>query len=402
MMALEGIKVLDLSPNAAGQFGTMVLGDLGADVLAVERPPTGRRALYDRTIFGVASPEESRRRARHSALSRNKRSIVLDLKQPEGIRIFHQLAEGADVVVEGFRPGVVKRLGVDYDAVSRTNPRIVYCSLSGYGQNGPYSSMAGHDVNYISHAGVLDLVGNDENDRPAIPLNLLADYAGGGLTSAVAILAALMAREKTGRGQYLDIAMTDGVFYMMAGFLADYMLGGGVPKRGGLRLNGATPYYNTYRTADGKYISIAALEPWFWENLCRALGRDDLIPHQFSGGEMGSKISRTLEDAFRSRTRDEWFEEFKDKDIAVGKVLSLDEVLDDPQMAARDMVVEVGTQPDDAVKQPGIPFKLSDTPAHMRSAGPAPGEHTREVLAELGYTGAQIENLVRKSAAHCS
>ena len=398
MLALEGIKVLDLMRNAPGQFCTMILGDLGADVLKVERPMSGDRAMYERVTAGIASPEDERRHVTYNALERNKRSIALNLRRPEAQDIFYSLAREADVIIEGFRPGVVKRLGVDYETIKEVNPRIIYCSLSGYGQGGPYSGMTGHDINYISLAGVLDLIGTEEGGRPAIPLNLIADYAGGGMASTIAILAAVIAREKTGQGQYLDIAMAEGVFYMMAALVSDYFSSGVVPRRMRMRLNGGAPYYNVYETSDGKYISIAAIEPWFWENLCRVLGREDLVPYQLAAGEKSQEISSFLSETFRTRTRDEWFEFLKDKDVSVGKVYSLDEVITDPHMVSRGMVVEVEAPDGGTVVQPGIAIHLSDTPGKIRSTGPVTGQHTREILLGLGYTEEQIEHLRQEEA----
>ena len=398
MQALEGIKVLDLTRNSPGQFCTMILGDLGADVLKVERPMSGDRALYERMVSGIANAEDERRHVTLNALERNKRSIALNLKHPEAQGIFFRLAEEADVIVEGFRPEVVKRLSVDYETIKEINPRIIYCSLSGYGQDGPYRDMAGHDINYISLAGALDLIGNEESGKPAIPLNLIADYAGGGLVSAVAILSAIIARQQTGRGQYLDIAMTEGVIYMMASVVADYFSNGAVPRRMGMHLNGGTPDYNVYETSDGKYISIAAIEPWFWENLCRALNREDLVPHQLAEGEKRQEIFRALTETFRTRTRDDWFEFLKGKDISVGKVYALDEVITDPQVVSRGMFVEVETPDGATVKQPGIPIRMSETPGEIRSTGSVTGQHTREVLLDLGYKEEQIESLLRAEA----
>ena len=395
MLALEGIKVLDFCRNAPGMFATMILADLGADVLMVERPMDETRAAYERIVAGIENPEDERRHASFNALQRNKRSIALNLKEPEALDIFHQLAADADVVAEGFRPGVVDRLGVGYEQVKEINPRVVYCSVSGYGQTGPYSQMAGHDINYISFAGALGLIGDSPDGKPTIPLNLVADYAGGGLCGAVGILAALMAREKTGRGQYVDIAMTEGVLYMLCGMIADAFSQGFRPTRGANRLNGGSPFYNVYRTADGKYFSIAAIEPWFWENLCRAIGREELIPHQQAGDEKRAEIARMLEATFLSKTRDEWFETLKDANISVGKVYDLDEALSDPQAIARGMVVEVeapGVQ-GGKVQQPGIPFHLSETPGEVRYPGSVTGQHTADVLADLGYSPEAIADL---------
>ena len=232
-------------------------------------------------------------------------------------------------------------------------------------------------------------------------MNLIADYAGGGLCGAVGILAALMAREKTGRGQYVDIAMTEGVLYMLCGMIADALSQDYKPHRGETRLNGGSPYYNVYRTADGKYFSIAAIEPWFWENLCRAINREDLIPHQSADDDKRAEIARTLEATFLTRSRDEWFETLRDANISVGKVYDLEEALDDPQALARGMVVELeapGT-PGGYARQPGIPFHLSETPGQVRFPGSVIGQHTAEVLADLGYDAARIAELKTKGVA---
>ena len=399
MQALEGIKVLDFCRNAPGMFCTMVLGDLGADVLMVERPMTGDRAEYERVVRGITNPEEERRHASYNALQRNKRSLALNLKEPEAQEIFYALAQDADVVVEGFRPGVMERLGVGYQRVKEINPRIVYCSVSGYGQDGPYAGLAGHDINYISFAGALNMIGASEEEKPAIPLNLLADYAGGGLCGAVAVLAALLARNSTGRGQYLDIAMTEGVMYMMAAVVSGFFSEGRSPKRGASRLNGGATYYNVYETQDGKFLTIAANEPWFWVNLCRALGREDLVPCQEAQGQQRQEILEFLEDTFKTRTRDEWFELLKDQNISVGKVYSMEEALSDPHVAHRGMVVEVEAPdlPEGKVSQVGIPIHLSDTPGRVRHVGSVTGQHTEEVLRGLGYSGEQVNDLIARA-----
>ena len=398
MLALEGIKVLDFCRNAPGMFATMILADLGADVLMIERPMDETRAAYERIVAGIESPEDERRHASFNALQRNKRSVALNLKEPEALQVFRRLAADADVVVEGFRPGVVDRLGVGWEQVKDINPRTVYCSVSGYGQTGPYSQMAGHDINYISFAGALGLIGDSPDGKPVIPLNLIADYAGGGLCGAVGILAALMAREKTGKGQYVDIAMTEGVLYMLCGAIADALSQGFEAKRGSNRLNGGSPYYNVYRTADDKYFSIAAIEPWFWENLCRAIGREDLIPHQSAGEEKRAEIAVTLEAIFLTKSREEWFEALRGANISVGKVYDLEEALSDPQAMERGMVVELEAPgvAGGTVTQPGIPFHLSDTPGAVRHAGSVTGQHTAEVLRALGYTAIQVDGLLAR------
>ena len=242
-MALEGIKVVDLSRMAPGPFCTMVLGDLGADVIRVEEPGGGRMA---RERAGGANESEARRAAAFNALNRNKRSIALNLKDESAQKVLHQLVRDADVFVEGFRPGVVSRLGCDYETLSGINPRLVYCSLSGYGQDGPYSGLVGHDINYISVGGALGVIG-ERGGPPVIPYNIIADFAGGGLHAATAILAAIIARGHTGRGQYVDVAMSDGVAYMMASVMSAYFSDGVVASPGAMSLNGAAPYYNVYK-----------------------------------------------------------------------------------------------------------------------------------------------------------
>ncbi|MEC8959027.1 MAG: CaiB/BaiF CoA-transferase family protein [Chloroflexota bacterium] len=397
MQALEGIKVLDFCRNAPGMFCTTVLADLGAEVLMIERPMDEARSAYEKLVAGIEGEDDERRHAAFNALQRNKRSIALNLKESEAQQIFHKLAETADVVVEGFRPGVMHRLGAGYEKVRSINPRTVYCSVSGYGQDGPYSQMAGHDINYISFAGALGLIG-ERNGRPIIPLNLIADYAGGGLCGAVGILAALMAREKTGTGQYVDIAMSEGVLYMLSGLVSDVLSRGISAERGGNRLNGGAPYYNVYRTKDDKYFSIAAIEPWFWENLCRALDREDLLLHQEAQGTKKIEVEQALSEAFMTKTREEWFETLKDANISVGKVYSLQEALDDPHAQQRGMVLEIEAPgiSEGKVRQVATSIHLSETPGHVGHLGSVTGQHTANILAELGFEAGAVADLVNR------
>jgi crotonobetainyl-CoA:carnitine CoA-transferase CaiB-like acyl-CoA transferase len=393
-MALEGIRVLDLSRLAPGPFCSMLLGDLGADVLLVEAPPEqlpGRGEAVPGQQRAAGAGQVVSRGQAFNALGRNKRSIVINLREDEGKQIFYRLAKNADVVLEGFRPGVVKRLGVDYETISVINPRVVYCSLSGYGQTGPYSGLVGHDINYISVGGALGMIGWPDTP-PAIPMNLLADFAGGGMHAAFAILAALIGRDRTGKGQYVDIAMSDGVLYLLASAISGFLASGNVPTRGATLLNGAAPYYTVYECADGGWISIGSLEPHFWANLCRTLGREDLIPHQ-NNRDKRSEIADFFRETFRSRPRDEWFEVLKGTDICAAPVLGLDEALNDPQNLAREMVVEVEHATLGKVRQVGIGPKLSETPGRVRSTSPTPGQHTDEVLKAAGYGEEEIETL---------
>jgi len=376
----------------------MILGDLGADVIKIEALPGvgGRGAGIGISPMG----EEGRRQAAFDALNRNKRSIGLNLGSDKGREIFYRLAQTADVIVEGFRPGVVKRLVVDYETIRAINSRLIYCSLSGYGQDGPYSNLSGHDVNYISIAGALNLIGTPDC-QPVIPLNLLADFAGASLHGVIGILAALVVRSKTGTGQYVDISYTDGAMSVLTWFISNYFSSGILLKRGETWLHGAYPYYGVYEAKDGKYVSIGCVEPWFWENLCRALGKEEYISYCISPehflhkpeGEKWKEISSYLKQVFLTRTRDEWFDFFADKDVPVGKVYTLDEVFNDPQVLHRQMVLEIDHPTLGKVKHPGIAVKLSETPGKVRSLAPIFGEHTEEILRELSYTKSQIEEL---------
>ena len=381
-MPLEGIRILDLTRQAPGPYCTMLLGDLGADVVIVEEAPgTGRRME-----MGM-----SERAQAFWALNRNKRSIGLNLKDPRAQEAFLKLAENADVVIEGFRPGVVKRLGVDYDAVSARNPRLIYCSLSGYGQTGPYAGLVGHDLNYISIGGALGMIGTS-GSPPAIPMNIIADFAGGGLYAAFAILAAVIAREKTGRGQYVDIAMSDGVTSLLAFPASQYFAAGMVPKPGVEMLNGGAPYYSVYEAKDGKWLSIGCIEPWFWSELCNALGLEEHIPQQMNR-EKAPEIFEALRGKFKEKTRDAWFEELRQRDICVGPVYDIGEVFEDPHVQARGMVTEVQHPEFGSVKQVGIGPKFSDTPGAVRTTAPKRGEHTSALLREAGYADAEIEEM---------
>ena len=393
--ALKGIKVVDLSRMAPGPFCTMALGDLGADVIRVEEPGGGRMA---RERGARTTQAEIERRAAFNALNRNKRSIALNLKHQDAQGVLHRLVEDADVFVEGFRPGVVSRLGCDYETLAEINRRLVYCSLSGYGQDGPYSHLVGHDINYISVGGALGVIGASEGP-PVIPYNIIADYAGGGFHAAMAILAALMARQHTGRGQYVDIAMSDGVAYMLASLISEYFATGTVPSRGEMGLNGGAPYYNVYRCKDGGYISVGCIEPWFWSALCQALGREDLIGGQFEP-DRAAYVRSELASVFTTKDRDEWWELLSERpNIAVAKVGSLDEVVVDIQNVHREMVVDVGAVDGQPVQQVGIGPKLSETPGTIRSLGATVGQHTEEVLSELGYSGVEIAALRESGAA---
>jgi crotonobetainyl-CoA:carnitine CoA-transferase CaiB-like acyl-CoA transferase len=383
-MPLTGIRVVDLSRHAPGPYCTMLMADLGADVVVVEEPPgVGRRV--DREM-GV-----SERTKAFLPMGRNKRSIALDLKDESMREALLRLIEGADVVVEGFRPGVVRRLGIDYESVKHRNPRIVYCSISGYGQTGPHASLPGHDLNYISLAGTLGMIGSPGR-APSIPMNVLADFAGGGLFAAFSILAAVIARERTGAGQYIDMAMSDGVMSLACLAASDYFASGIPPRPGEHYLNGAYPCYSVYATADDKWLSVACMEPWFWKNLCQVLGCEEYTAEQFNPDkfpEMFDFLRRKL----KQKTRDEWFAELREQEICATPVYGLDEALEDPHNRARGMIAEVEHPEYGRIPQIGIAPKFSETPGSVRTPAPKPGEHTEEILGEAGYSSEEIAHL---------
>ena len=396
-LPLEGIKVLDLSRMAPGPFCTMVLADLGADVLKVEEVGlSGRRAAVKGAEKGAGWLNRTEKDCAYDAMGRNKRSISLNLKNDAAREIFYKLAKTADVIVEEFRPGVVKRLGVDYETIKKINPEIIYLSVTGYGQTGPYRSMVGHDLNYISLAGAQGTIGTPNGDH-AIPWNLIADFAGGGLTAAVAVLSALVGRQATGKGSYVDVAMADGVVYLMASMFEDYYKTGVIPDRGKGRLDGGDPRYSIYRTRDDKYIAISSLEPWFYQGLCQAMGLEHLSEFD-AFGQQDRRVREELEKAFRTRTRDEWFEILSRVDTCVGKVYSLDEVASDPQVQAREMIIDLQHPTAGKVRQVGVPFKFEGEAPGLRRFAPLNGENTEEVLESLGYSLEQVEKLKEEGA----
>ncbi len=398
MRALDGIRILDLTRLAPGPFCTMILADMGADVLRIVEPgpPAGRRIEGADELMKAFAERLKTGSSPLNALHRNKRNMALNLKDEEARGIFLKLAEKADIIVEEFRPGVTERLGIDYATVKAINPRIIYCAITGYGQDGPYSQLPGHDINYLSIAGVLDLIG-EAGSRPVIPLNVVGDFAGGGLQGVIGILLALVARQRTGVGQFVDVPMTDGVVSLLTLLVSEAAITGNSPKRGETYLSGIDPCYAAYLTKDRKYVSLACVEPWFYASLCRALNRDDLITLQTDVSKR-DEVRAAFQEAFLTRTRDEWFEFLSGRDVCIAKVNTLDELQSDPHLAHRKMLVEVDHPTVGKVKQVGIAIKLSNTPGEIRTTTASPGEHTDEALLELGYDESQIRELRRRGA----
>lgn len=371
-MRLDGVCVLDLTRYLPGPYATQLLCDAGADVYKIEDANGGDPTRWmdldsgDSTLF--------------DAVNSGKRSVALDLKSEAGREAFYRLAAEADVVIEGFRPGVTERLGVDYATIREHRPDIVYCSLSGYGGTGPYRTRPGHDLNYAAFAGLLDMTRVDEDATPQATGVPVGDMAGG-VFAAFSVVGALCSRElgNTG-GEYLDIAITD-VLLSFAQALAPAAFSGENPRPGATALTGDLPWYDVYATADGEYVTLAALEPHFWEAFCEAIGREELIDaHMSDDSSTRAALREELVGIFASRTREEWETSLADVEATVEPVRSLTETLAHPQTASRDLL----ERPDDEPPRIGFPARSSD---HRNPDGHVPryGEHTASVLREAGY-----------------
>src|SRR5688500_16431571 len=380
--ALEGVRVLDLSRLLPGGFCTLLLADLGADVLKVEDTGGGDYIRWMPPYYGGEEQQrEGTASAYFLALNRNKRSLRLNLKDERGKEVLLRLAEDYDVLVESFRPGVMDRLGVGYEALRERNPRLIYCPISGYGQDGPLTERSGHDTNYLALNGLLGLTGR-RGGPPIQSAGQIADLGGGGLMAAVGILAAVIERERSGEGQMVDVSMTDGSLSWLAMVAARYFAEQKVPHRGEPELTGGIACYFPYEAGDGRWVSLGALEPKFWQNWCNGVGRPDLIEKQFvhPDSDDGAEIAAV----FRERTRDEWTAFAGEHDCCLEPILDLDEALASDLVKARGMVVELDQPGIGPVKQVGAPIKLSRTPADTTGAAPALGADTDDVLRELG------------------
>lgn len=372
---LSGVRVLDLSRLIPGPFCTLVLSDLGASVDKLEDPHVG-------DYLRVFPPLKQGLAGRFNALNRDKRSICLDLKAPAGRDALLQLVEKYDVLVESFRPGVLDRLGVGWSALSAKNPRLVMCSISGYGQTGPLAHRAGHDLNYVALGGVLGLAGPSDGPPPVPPIQS-ADIAGGGLWGAVGILAALHAVHKTQRGRHLDVSMCEGALAFLIPDLGN-LDAGAVPQRGAELLNGGAAAYGVYRTKDGRHLSVGALEPKFWMAFNNAIGRAADMSELVAAPPEQARVRAEIATLLETRTRDEWELVFAATDACVEPVLTPAEVLQHPQHQARGLFFEL-----DGLQQTRTPLGRTDGHKHP----PGLGEHSRTILAEAGYTAAQIDAL---------
>jgi alpha-methylacyl-CoA racemase len=400
-LPLQGIRVLDLSRLLPGGFCSLLLADFGADVLKVEDTGMGDYIRWSPPYYEGA--HDSAKSALFLSLNRNKRSIRLDLKNERGREALLRLVGEYDVVLESFRPGVLDRLGVGYERMREVNPGLVYCAISGYGQDGPKRDASGHDMNYLGLIGLLGLTG-ERGGEPVQAAGQIADLGGGALMAAFGILAALRERDGggehpgSGLGQLVDVSMADGALSWLAMVAASYFADGAVPRRGELPLAGSLICYRPYECSDG-WVTLGALEPKFWQGFCRGVGREDLIAAQFE--RPGSDAHAQVQEIFKQRSRDQWEAFAGEHDCCLEPVLELDEALSSELVSAREMVVEID-QPgaEQPVRQLGVPVKLTRTPGdHARLAGPSLGEHTEAVLLAVGYSEAEVAELLADGAA---
>lgn len=390
MSILAGLKILDFSTLLPGPMATMMFADLGAEIIHVE---SSKRP----DLMRIMPPYDENREAYiHQHINRSKKSLTLDLKTEEATEIVKSLVKEYDIVIEGFRPGVMKRLGISYEDLKEVNPGVIYCSITGYGQNGPFSNRPGHDNNYLAVAGVLDHSRHADQKPVAMGIQI-ADVAGGAMHAVIGVLAAALNREKTGEGQYVDISMTDGVFAMNALYGAAYMGSGHAPQPEAEVLNGGT-YYDYYKTKDGRFFSVGSLEPQFRKLLCEALEIPELIDGTFNNSSYTQKrFKEAVKDAFLSKNFDELLEIFNDDfHGCVEPVLTFPEACEHPQLQSRQMIVDIPKPDGSTQKQIGSAFKFNEHTPVYKHVGAKLGEHNTEILRQLGYTDEQIRELNEK------
>ncbi len=388
---LSGIRVLDLSRLLPGAYASQMLADFGADVMKVEEPGSGDYGRYMPPL-GPGGMSLS-----FLAINRNKRSTTLNLKSSQGREVFLRMVQNADVVLESFRPGVLERLGLGYEQLKEVNPGIIYCAISGYGQDGPARLRAGHDLNYAGYAGLLDY-NRGPNGEPAMPPTQLGDLAGGSYMAAIGILTALVGRAQTGKGRMIDVSMTEGVMSLLPLVTTSYLNTTKVPTPGHSSLDGGLPCYNIYETKDGKHVTLAALEQKFWHTFCTHIGHLELLPfHLPHGPAEREEAMNILRAIFKTKTRDEWVAELADIDTCVGPVYSIDEALNDPHEQARGVTVTSGDGENAFRTLPSFP-RISGVEAEQHFAPPTLGEHTNEILRSFGYSDAEIEQFKAQGA----
>lgn len=380
---LKGVRVIDLSRLLPGPYATMLLGDLGAEVIKVEEPGRGD---YMREF----SPLVNRDSAFFLAVNRNKKSLGLNIKAAEGREVLLRLARSADVVIESFRPGVADALGIGYEALKEVNPYIVYCSLTGYGQNGPYRNQAGHDINYLAISGVLAMNGQ-RGGSPVIPGVQVADLTGA-MFAVIGVLSGLWRQQREGKGSYVDAAMTDGLFSIVSMHLANQLAAGAPQRRGDTMLSGQLACYNVYLTKDGKYVALGALEAKFWRAFCQGIGNEDLLPGHMARAVDGEPVFEVLKEIFKSRTKAQWAEFAGTVDCCLTPVEELDELFDGDYAAGRKLVMDLQHPVEGLLKQIRNPLVGDGIPVN-NTPPPTLGQHTEEIMQWLGYSGEDIRIL---------
>jgi alpha-methylacyl-CoA racemase len=386
MGSLDDLKILDFSTLLPGPYATLMLADMGAEVLKISSASRPDIVLDYPPFIGDTGVSASQ-----AWLGRNKKTMFLNLKTGEGKAVVKELVKEYDIVLEQFRPGVMEKLGLGYEDLKAVNPKLIYCSLTGYGQTGPLRDAAGHDINYMSRSGIISQAGRRESG-PSLMNFQIADIAVGSMNSVIGILAAVNYRKNTGKGQYIDVAMMDGCVPFNSLDGAGFLVSGKEPKREGERLNGGC-IYDFYETKDGEYLSVGSLEPQFWSRFCTAIGREDLI-----GGTVYppniDEVKAEIRGILKTKTRDEWVEVFSHYDACVQPVLNLKEaLLEDEQVKEREMVVDVKLplHEDVSVKQLATAVKLSECPCEYKFAGYPTGYHTKEVIEQLGMDYAELK-----------
>ena len=385
---LKGLRILDLTRLYPGPLGTMMLADMGAEVIKIED-------MNSPDYMRFYPPYLASESAGYLAVNRSKRSIALNLKSKKGLDIFFALVKTADIVVEQFRPGVLDEMGLGYDSARRFKADIIYVSVTGYGQNGPYAQHAGHDINYIGYSGILSTTGSKKTG-PIIPGPQIADVAGGAYMTIIACLCALWSRQKSGQGQRVDVSMLDAILPLMTLQMAHYQAAGLSPAVGEAALSGGLACYDVYRCADEKYIALGILEEKFWKNFCDMAGHPDWLPKQFVIGEEADQLKAEISAFFETKKREEWIATSTDYDICMTPVLEIAEIETDPQIQARNMIIKQTHPLCGKIKGIGVPLKFSATPA--KPSGPAPtlGQDTADIMKEIGYKPQEIEALKKE------
>ena len=386
MGSLDDLKILDFSTLLPGPYATLMLADMGAEVLKISSASRPDIVLDYPPFIGDTGVSASQ-----AWLGRNKKTMFLNLKTGEGKAVVKELVKEYDIVLEQFRPGVMEKLGFGYEDLKAVNPKLIYCSLTGYGQTGPLRDAAGHDINYMSRSGIISQAGRRESG-PSLMNFQIADIAVGSMNSVIGILAAVNYRKNTGKGQYIDVAMMDGCVPFNSLDGAGFLVSGKEPKREGERLNGGC-IYDFYETKDGEYLSVGSLEPQFWSRFCTAIGREDLIEGTVYPPNI-DEVKAEIRGILKTKTRDEWVEVFSHYDACVQPVLNLKEaLLEDEQVKEREMVVDVKLplHEDVSVKQLATAVKLSECPCEYKFAGYPTGYHTKEVIEQLGMDYAELK-----------